>query len=98
MKYNLEQIVSKATLNQTSMTDEIIKRQIAVEVIKKLPLEYLEKIFEFKIIDPDSDENKKILEAGLLSEEYLIKKINRLKEMDCVEYSAVIDFDNIKSE
>lgn len=38
------------------ITHETIKRELAIQICKDLPIEFLEKVFQFEVIDPTKEE------------------------------------------
>lgn len=91
-----KQLVTNTVVKNYSDVEENVRYQIVIEMIKKMPIELLNEVFNIKVVDPDTPENLEIIQQNKSSNLEYIKELLRLKNIDCVQYECSFDVDEFK--
>ena len=89
--YKIKTRVTQGMLKSTSVNDEHIHRQMALNIIKDMPLEELSKLFKFEKFDPFSEDSNNVLN-DTFAPEWHKERIMHFREIKQLEYEASIRF------
>jgi hypothetical protein len=87
------QLVTNTVLKNYRDKEESIRYNMVIDMIKSMPVELLNEVFNIKILDPDATENIEIIKENKITNLEYIKKLLKLKDMDCVQYECSFDVD-----
>lgn len=90
MKNRLEVKIRPEILKENQINDEYIYRDLAVRMVKEMPIDELHKLIEFTKTDPNSEHSKRVL----WDEDYpdwQKRQIYQLRHEDVILYEAECD-------
>ena len=76
MKNTIEVKVNPEMFEHTSMTEEMLFRELARKMVTEMPIDDLKKLIKFEVIDPFSNESKFMLypdEIVFMREQNIVK-------------------------
>jgi len=87
--YKTQTRITQEMLKYTPVNDEYIHRQMAMKLVKDMPLEVLSKIFKFEKFDPFSEENTKVLKDPFAIDWHK-ERIRHFRELKQLEFEASV--------
>jgi hypothetical protein len=87
--YKTQTRVTQEMLKDAPVNDEYIQRQMALKLIKDMPLEALSKLFKFEKFDPFSEESNNVLKDAF-TPDWHKERIMHFREIKQLEYEASV--------
>lgn len=87
--YVTEKLVTREVVENSHISEEVIKRTLIAKLLESIPLEKLEYLFSVEKTDPQTEKSAAIL-ANPREEEFVKKFLLLLKEDNCILYRAEI--------
>lgn len=87
--YKTQIRVTQGMLKDAPVDDEYFQRQMAIKLIKEMPLEALSKLFKFEKFDPFSEESNNVLKDAF-APDWHKERIRHFRGMKQLEFEASI--------